>query len=313
MPFQTPGLHHVTATTDRDQADLDFFVGTLGLRLVKTTVNFDNPAVYHFYYANGEGAPGTVMTTFPYGAQGTRRGLPGAGVTSRIVFSAPADAQAAWARRLGQHGVAVQDGTALGRPALWTTDPSGLPLAIAFGDDERTPAPGLDAGIALRGIFGVQVTVREAVPVGGFLRDEFGMTLTHTDRGLLAEAGGGGPGRTVEVVEDASLPPAVNGIGTVHHVAFRVPTEAAQAELRRHLLSLGLTVTEVRDRSYFRSIYFRDPVRTGEVLFEVATDGPGFATDEAPEALGHALRLPPGLDDPGAVAAALPPVDVPRP
>lgn len=312
MPsFQTSGLHHVTATTDGDQPDLDFFVGALGLRLVKRTVNFDNPAVYHFYYAAA--LPGTVMTTFPYGHQGTRRGLPGVGVTSRVVFSAPAAAQPFWARRLAEHGAPVQSAEAFGRPALWTTDPSGLPLAIAFGDDDREPAPGLNGEVALRGLFGVQLAVREAAPVATFLQDEFGMTATDADGRVRVEAAGGGPGRTVELVQDAALPEAVNGIGTVHHVAFRVATEEEQAALRERLLGLGLRVTDVRDRSYFRSIYFRDARRTGGVLIEVATDGPGFDADEAPDQLGEALRLPPGLEDEAAVAAALPAIQVPTP
>lgn len=311
MPFQTPGLHHVTATTDRDQPDLDFYVGALGLRLVKQTVNFDNPAVYHFYYAAA--LPGTVMTTFPYGHQGTRRGLPGAGVASRVVFSAPEGAQPFWARRLAEHRAPVQEAEALGRPALWTADPSGLPLAVVFGEDGREPAPGLGADVALRGLFGVELAVRQAAPVAAFLHDEFGMTATEADGRVRVEAGDGGPGRTFDLVEDAALPDAVNGIGTVHHVALRVPSWEEQEALRERLLGLGVRVTEVKDRSYFRSIYFRDPVRTGGVLIEVATDGPGFAADEEPDRLGQALRLPPGLEDEAAVTSALPRITVPTP
>lgn len=312
MPFQTPGLHHVTATTDGDQADLDFFAGTLGLALVKRTVNFDDPGVYHFYYADGAGTPGTVMTTFPYGRRGTRRGLPGAGLASCVVFSAPADARPFWARRLSERGVAYQEANALGRPALWTTDPSGLPLAVAFGDDDREPAPGLEAGVALRGILGVQLTVSEAAPVAAFLREGFGMETTAANGRVLAEAGGG-PGRTVEVVEDAGAPEAKNGVGTVHHVAFRAADDAARDGLRERLEGEGVRVTETRDRKYFRSIYFRDRRRTGGVLFEVATDGPGFDADEDRGALGRALRLPPGLDDEDAVRRGLPEVTVPMP
>ncbi|MGB3544164.1 VOC family protein [Rubrivirga sp.] len=318
MPFQTSGLHHITATTGGDQDDLDFFAGTLGLALVKQTVNFDDPGVYHFYYADAAGTPGSIMTTFPYGHRGTRRGLPGAGLTSRVVFSAPADARTFWTRRLGERGAAYQDAQALGRPALWTTDPSGLPLAIAFGDDARDPSPGLGADVALRGILGVQFTVLEAEPVAEFLRDEFGMATTEagsrgSGRRVLAEAGDGGPGRTLEVVEDAGAPEGKNGIGTVHHVAFRAPSDDTRDALRERLDSQGVRVTETRDRTYFRSIYFRDARRTGGVLFEVATDDPGFDADEDRGALGAALRLPPGLEDEDAVRRGLPDITVPTP
>jgi glyoxalase family protein len=313
MPFQTPGLHHVTATTDRDQDDLDFFAFALGLPLVKQTGNFDNPAVYHFYYGDAAGTPGTLMTTFPYGTQGTRRGLPGSGVCSRVVFSAPAGAQAFWTQRLSERKVAFQVGEALGMGALLTTDPSGLPLAIAFADDERTPAPGLASEGALRGLMGVQLTVRDAAPVARFLEETMGLTTSRDGRRTLAQMDDGGPGRLVELLEDADAPPSVNGIGTVHHVAFRARTPDDQDALRETLLAMGIRVTEHKDRKYFRSIYFRDGDRTGGVLFEIATDAPGFAVDEDPNHLGERLRLPPGLDDEEAVAAGLPEIRVPTP
>lgn len=315
MAFQTAGIHHVTATTDDDQADLDFYVGTLGLPLVKRTVNFDDSSVYHFYYANGTASPGTVMTTFPYGHRGVRRGMHGSGLVTRVVFSAPAGSEPFWRSRLNGKDVAHQDGNALGHPALRTVDPSGLPLAIAFLEDERAPAPGLGAEVALKGVLGVQMTVSDAGPVEEFLAQVFGMRTTReSDRVFVSAAEGGpgvAPGALIEIVEDRELPPSVNGLGTVHHVAFRAETKEIQAELRERLVDMGLRVTDFKDRKYFRSMYFRDARHTGGVLFEVATDGPGFDVDEEPDALGQALRLPPGLTDEEAVRAGLPEVTVP--
>lgn len=315
MAFITKGIHHVTATTDHDQADLDFYVGTLGLPLIKRTVNFDDPSVYHFYYANGAGQPGTVMTTFPYGHRGVRRGMRGSGLTTRVVFSAPEGSERFWRSRLNQHDVAHQDAGVLGRSGLWTVDPSGLPLAIVFLEDSRAAAPGLDAEVALRGVLGVQMTVSDAAPVEEFLRDVFGMETTRNGDHVFAASAEQGPdvapGPVIELVEDADLPPSVNGLGTVHHVAFRAGTKDIQAALRERLVDMGLRVTDFKDRKYFRSMYFRDARHTGGVLFEVATDGPGFNADEDADALGRELRLPPGLTDEKSVRANLPEVTVP--
>lgn len=315
MAFQTAGIHHVTATTDDDQADLDFYVGTLGLPLVKRTVNFDNPSVHHFYYANGTASPGTVMTTFPYGHRGVRRGMHGSGLATRVVFSAPEGALPFWRSRLNGHDVAHQDASALGHRALWTVDPSGLPLAIAFLEDGRAPAPGLDADVALRGVLGVQMTVNDVDPVEDFLEQVFGMRTSREGERVFAAAADGGagtaPGAQVEIVEDRDLPLSVNGLGTVHHVAFRAATPDIQASLREHLVDMGLQVTDFKDRKYFRSMYFRDARHTGGVLFEVATDGPGFDVDEDADALGRALRMPPGLSDEQSVRDGLPDVTVP--
>ena len=319
MNFSTAGIHHVTATTDDDQADLDFYAGTLGLPLVKQTVNFDDPSVYHFYYASGAKAVGTVMTTFPYGHRGVRRGMHGSGLVTRVAFSAPADAMQYWRSRLNAHDVAHQEADALGHDALWTVDPSGLPLAVAFLEDPRDAAPGLDPEVALKGVLGVRMTVRDSAPVEEFLRQVFGMT-TSRDGGRVYAAGdaaangpAAAPGTQIEIVEDRSLAPSVNGLGTVHHVAFRAATRQIQADLRDQLLELGLRVTDFKDRKYFRSIYFRDARHTGGVLFEVATDGPGFDADEDPQALGRELRLPPGLTDKDAVRKGLPEVKIPTP
>ncbi|MDT0632655.1 VOC family protein [Rubrivirga sp. S365] len=313
MSFRTPGLHHVTATTDGDQEDLDFFAGTLGLSLIKQTVNFDDHDVYHFYYADAAGTPGSVMTTFPYGRRDVRQGQDGVGITSLVAFSAPVGSQTFWEQRFAERGVATESAEVMGRPALRISDPSGLPLAVAFGEDDRAGAPGLDAEVALRGVLGVQLRVRQAAPVAAFLADSFGMEVTQTETGHLAQAEGGGPGQMVELVEDASAPEAKNGLGTVHHVAFRARTDAERDALHDRLAAEGVKVTETRDRSYFRSIYFRDRERTGGVLFEVATDGPGFDLDEPAGALGRELRLPPGVDDEQAVREGLPDVAVPTP
>ncbi len=289
------GLHHVTATVAQAQADVDFFAGLLGLRLVKKTVNFDNTGVYHFYYGDEVGSPSTLMTTFPYAGQGVGQGRHGAGQISVTTFSIPEGALERWVSRLGEAGVGILwHGRRFGQEALEFQDPSGLRIELreAPGDD-RVPwkGGGLGEELSIRGIHSVTLRLHQAEPSLSFLAQMLGMNEVRREGDRIqVTAGEGGPGALLELEVDPDAPPGVNGLGTVHHVALAVKDEDAQARVRAHLVERGVDVTQVRDRQYFRSIYFREP---GGVLYEVATRGPGFTVDESTEELGQALKLPP--------------------
>ena len=305
------GLHHVTATVDDAQTDVDFCLGVLGLRLVKKTVNFDNHFVYHFYYGNQRGEPGTIWTTFPYRGKGVRVGTKGAGQVVATAFSVPRESLDWWKNRLGENAVSFTDkGERFGEPALTFDDPSGLRLElVGTGSDARVPWTGSGIGVecAIRGLHSVTLLVRKADPTVQFMTRVLGYTEVRHDASCVRLcAGGDRPGHTIDVVEEPAAPLAVNGLGTVHHVAMAITTPEEQRELREVLLGLGYGVTEVRDRCYFTSIYFREP---GGILLEVATTAPGFTVDEEDASLGLALKLP-QWEEPhrAAIEAHLPPV-----
>lgn len=305
------GLHHVTATVADAQADLDFYTGVLGQRLVKKTVNFDNHHVYHFYYGNEAGAPGTIMTTFPYKGMGVRVGSKGAGQITVTSFSAPAESLDFWRARLAAHGLVVRnDLSHFGEHAIRFSDPSGLVLRIVGSPrDDRPPwrVPDIGDERAIRGIHGVTLLVREpAITVALLTELLSGEIVGQSADTTRVGVGGNAPGKFVEVVHARGAGNAVNGLGTIHHVAFAVADSAQQLELRQALLARGLHVTEVLDRQYFYSIYFREP---NGVLFEIATVKPGFTTDEPLGELGRALKLP-AWEEPhrAAIEAGLPAV-----
>jgi glyoxalase family protein len=327
------GLHHVTATVAEAQPDVTFHAGLLGLRLVKATVNFDSPGVYHFYYGDAQGSPSSIMTTFPYAGRGVRPGQIGAGQVTLTRYSVPPGSLGWWADRLSGAGVEVDRGASGqggGTPSLHFRDPSGLRYALVEAEgDPRVPFP--EGGVptvpverAIRGVHSVVLTVRRLEPSVAFATGLLGLREVERTAGrvVLAAPSGGAdaegpetvnaprPGTFLEVEQaDERTPAGVNGLGTVHHVALAVADAATQLAFRARLLEAGIHVTEVRDREYFTSIYFREP---GGVLYEIATAGPGFAVDEAPEALGRTLCLP-SWEEPGRaeIEAGLPPVTNP--
>ena len=288
------GLHHVTATVDEAQTDVDFCRGLLGLRLVKKTVNFDNHNVYHFYYGNTTGQPGTIWTTFPYKGHGVRVGLKGAGQVVDTAFSVPVGSLEFWRNRLRKAGQAFSDAEArFGQPVIALNDPSGLRFELIADDrDTREGWPGVvGSDVAIRGLHSVTMMVRAATPSIDFLTKVLGYSVLRSDGARTRVcAMGDVPGHLIDIVEDPTAPAAVNGIGTVHHVAMAIDTADEQIRLREELVRIGVGVTEIRDRTYFQSIYFREP---GGVLFEVATTTPGFMVDEDASSLGSALKLPP--------------------
>ncbi|MES2178994.1 MAG: ring-cleaving dioxygenase [Gemmatimonadota bacterium] len=310
MSFPILGLHHVTATVDDAQADLDFAIDALGMRLVKKTVNFDNRGVYHFYYGDERGTPGSLWTTFPYRTRNVPAGIKGAGQVTVTSFSVPAASLDSWKARLRARGFTVTDAPPrFGEESIVVADPSGLLIElIGTHGDTRDPWVANDIGMAsaIRGIHSVTMTVDDPKPTAAFMREWFGFELSEEmDGRRRLTVNGTGPGKSVDILT-ADGPRAKNGVGTVHHVAVAIPDTAEQLKLREALVARGIDVTPVMDRSYFKSIYFREP---GGVLFEVATLAPGFAVDEPLEELGRGLKLPPWEESKRAeIEEALPPV-----
>lgn len=302
-------LHHVTATAGEARPDVDFYTKTLGLRLVKKTVNFDNHGVYHFYYGDEVGRPSTLMTTFPYAGKGVREGVKGAGQITVTSFSIPPGSLDFWRERFRSEGIRVgETRPRFGTCSIMIEDPSSLNIELVEArGDAREPwlAPGIPRDVAIRGLFGVTFVVREGEPSRRFAEEMLGLELVGREGSRVrAQTGNGGPGSYLEILESSHAPDAVNGLGTVHHVALAVPDDAAQAAIRSRLREQGYDVTPVRDRQYFQSIYFREP---GGILYEVATQGPGFTIDEDVAELGRALKLPPAAEaDREAIESTLP-------
>lgn len=301
----------MTAVAGDPRANRRFYVDVLGLRLVKRTVNFDDPSTYHLYYGDRTGRPGTAMTFFPF--EGAPAGRPGRGQVVNTSFVVPAGSLTYWRSRLEAHDVTVrgpEERAGVG-PHLSLRDDDGLGLELVAGAGPGEPWSGADvpASHAIRGFHGITIASNRPVATGdvlallGFERvaSTGGRTRFRVNDDAEGQAESAG---TVDLVE--ATDPGRGGVGTVHHVAFRVPDEAAQDAWRDRLLEAGLGVSPPRDRRYFRSIYFREP---GGVLFELATEGPGFTRDEQADSLGTALALPPWLEDRrAALEASLPPI-----
>lgn len=314
MTLASHGLHHVTAIAKDPSANADFYLRTLGLRLVKTTVNFDNPAVYHLYYGDTEGRPGTLLTFFPYGT--VPPGRRGHGQATTTAFSVPAESIGWWQHHLRRHGTDVGEVVEHDDEASLTFhDPDGLELKLVAHrqrTDPRAPWEGgfVPAEHAVRGLHSVTLCTADETGTVTML-EELGLRFAGRHGATLRfAAGDGGPGTLVDVVVDPTAPRGLVAGGTVHHIAFRAPDDATQQRWRAELLDRGEDVTEIRDRRYFRSIYFHEP---GGTLLEIATDQPGFTADEPLLELGRALKLPPWLEpNREQIARSLPPLSLPN-
>lgn len=296
-----PGLHHVTAITADAQKNIDFYGGVLGLRLVKLTVNFDDPGSYHLYYGDELGRAGTVMTFFAWpGAYRGRIGPPQVTVTA---FAVPMGALDFWAGRLKEKGVeAKRGGARFGEPVLAFVDPDGMQLELV-GAIEPTEPKGqawsggpVEEAYAVRGFHSVTLAEEGYETTAKLLTDVMGFSSLGAEQNRFRyRAGGadGGPGTLVDVVCVPDARPGSGGAGVVHHVAFRTPSDEQQKGWHERVVAAGRNVSPVMDRSYFHSIYFREP---GGVLFEIATNGPGFTADEAAGELGTHLKLPAWLE-----------------
>ncbi|HEX7632260.1 MAG TPA: ring-cleaving dioxygenase [Lacunisphaera sp.] len=308
MNANVTGLHHITAIASDPRQNLDFYTRVLGLRFVKKSVNQDDPGTYHLYYGDYAASPGTILTFFPWA--GLRRGRPGTGQAYATAFSVPAGALPFWQERFRQLGVIQQAiEKRFNDEVLPFADPDGLRLElVATAEaDARTAAPAKDvpAGVAIRGFHSSTLALSDAAATAQVLTKSMGYTLaSQSGHRARYAAGAGGPGTYVDLLTDPALPRGLNGAGTIHHVAFRVPDDATEVTARNGLLKDGLHVSPVIDRAYFKSIYYREPAG---VLFEIATDGPGFAIDEPLDQLGTKLGLPPHLEPHRAeIEAALP-------
>lgn len=308
------GIHHVTAIAGDPQENLDFYVGVLGLRLVKKSVNQDSPGTYHLFFADAAGSPGTDLTFFPWPEMAPARR--GAGHVVEVSFAVPAGSLAYWQDRLAAHGVTPGEAeTRFGETTLTFEDPHGLPLALveigearAFVPWEGSPVP---VEHQLRGMHAVRLWERELAPTRVLLTEVLGFEPLGEEHGWHRfGTGGGASGQLVEVKVVPGEGRGAWGTGGVHHVAWRVPGDAEEMQLRDLVARVGLGPSPQIDRFWFKSVYFREP---GGVLFELATDGPGFDRDEAPERLGERLILPPWLEPQRRqIEAALPPLRMPH-
>ena len=290
MLDQIKGLHHVTSLASSASANNGFFTDVLGLRRVKKTVNFDAPDVYHLYYGDAAGTPGSVMTYFPFPM--AARGRKGVGEVGRTAFSVPDGSLQAWADRLAGLDVSgLERDTRCGEERLLFDGPDGDSFAlVGVKDDARAPWTGNGVGeeIAIRGFHSTDMRLADAGASGELLRF---MGYEEVDRAgeVTRFAVPGGNAANVIDIETVAAPHAAQGAGSVHHIAFAVENRARQLEVREALMDTGYQVTPVIDRDYFWAIYFRTP---GGVLFEVATNEPGFDVDEDSAHLGEALKLP---------------------
>lgn len=291
------GLHHVTAISGDAQKNLDFYTGVLGMRLVKRSVNQDAPDTYHLFYADDAGTPGTDLTFFPW--PDLPPASPGHGLAVEVSLAVRPGTLEWWAERLARMRVDVAPvATRFGEHVLPFRDPHGMPVTLAETADDREFSPWakgpVEPGRQIVGLHGVRLRVRETAPSAAFLEETLGFSNAGAEEGWIRFAvAGGGSGRHLDLREAPSEPRGRWGRGGIHHVAWRVDDEPAERALRETLAAAGRRPTEVIDRFWFRSVYFLEP---GGALFELATDGPGFAVDEDPGALGESLVLPPWLE-----------------
>jgi len=307
------GVHHITSLASDPQRNVEFYTGFLGLRLVKQTVNFDAPDVYHLYYGDEIGRPGTILTFFPFAD--AERGKKGAGETSAVAFSVPVGVFDFWVQRLSRQGMPfLGPSQRLGESVISFEDPDGMIVELVEDSSANGPA-GWDGGIvppsaAIRRVHGITITHRETGPTAALIADVLGFTGAGSEGNRHRFlAGRGNDVARIDLVALPNAPAARQSAGSVHHIAWRVKDDEEQLQWRRKLGAAGAAPTKVIDRCYFHSIYFHEP---GGVLFEIATDPPGFAVDEAVPALGTRLQLPPWLEPERAlIERHLPPLALP--
>jgi glyoxalase family protein len=308
------GLHHVTAIAGDPQRTLDFYVGLLGLRFVKRTVNFDDPTSYHFYFGDARGTPGTILTFFAW--PGARRGIRGTGQIEAPAFAIPPNSVDYWLDRFKEHHVPAEKTPArFGEEVIRFADPDGLVIELIASISSAGFEPWADSTVpvehSLRGFHGVSIALEGYEQTARLLTETFGYRLVEqlNNRFRLAAPSEAGAGRIVDLLCTPDGSPGRVAAGSVHHIAFRARDDAEQLVWRKRLVDLGYNVTPVIDRTYFHSIYFREP---GGVLFEIATDPPGFTLDESLEELGNQLRLPPWLEPTRSqIEEVLPAIKVP--
>ena len=282
--MRSAGIHHITAIAGDPQRNLDFYTETLGLRLVKRTVNFDDPGSYHFYFGDNIGTPGTIMTFFPW--PGARRGARGSGQVTTVSFAVPRKSMAFWKERLREtHVIAEEIAGRFGSDALRFLDPDGLQLELVASANEESSSER-----AVRGFAAPTLEVRNPEKTEKLLTENLGFEFVAEENNRRRFRGSGSNASAEIDLVSSEAGFGQIAAGTVHHIAFRAADDDEQLKMRDQLVARGLNVTPVIDRQYFHSIYFREP---NGILFEIATDGPGFLIDEPADALGETLKLPP--------------------
>lgn len=288
------GLHHITAIAGDAKRNFDFYSKILGLRFIKKTVNFDDPGTYHFYFGDEVGSAGTILTFFPWGA-GIQQGRKGSGMATEIGYSIPKGSLDFWQKRFEQYNVIYnKPAEKFGEKYLTFLDPDGLKLELIESktDDNRKAweTDEVKADVATKGFHNITLTLNNIKPTAAILTDIFGYKLIDQDVNRYRYATDAVENAAiVDLVELPEEKRGLNANGTVHHVAFRVPNDEILMKFREKIEEYGLQITPQIDRQYFHSLYFREP---GGVLFEIATDNPGFTVDESLEELGQNLKLP---------------------
>lgn len=288
------GIHHITAIAGDAKRNFDFYTKILGLRFVKRTVNFDDPHTYHFYFGDEQGTPGTILTFFPWGDK-VRKGNRGAGMATEIGYSVPEGSLDFWMDRFEKNNVIYnKPAVKFGQKYLTFLDPDGLKLELIEtpATDDRKPfeTEEIKANIATKGFFNTTLTLNSIKATALILTDVFGYRLIAQESNRYRYATDAiGTANVIDLVELPTEPRGIGAGGTIHHIAFRVKNDEVQMEFHKKITALGLTITPQIDRNYFHSLYFREP---GGVLFEIATDNPGFTVDEPLEELGTHLKLP---------------------
>lgn len=312
MNTSISGLHHVTAISGPAQQNVDFYVGVLVQRLVKKTVNFDDPGTYHLYYGDRTGSPGTIMTFFPFADAG--RGRAGPGMATAVAYAVEQGGLDAWTQRLADAGIDFQGPTErFGERMISLHDPDGLQIELIEHPATARQSAGDDAA-ALTGFHSVSLCLESIDRTARVLTDLFGYESAGeeadgTGQRLRFRSPSGAVGSTIDLRIQPERAPGRPGAGTIHHIAFRATDDDEQRAWREKLASAGLQPTTILDRNYFRSIYFREP---GGVLFEIATDQPGFLADEPEAELGTQLKLPRQYEPMRqAIERNLPPIRIP--
>jgi len=309
---RSAGIHHITGIAGGPRRHVEFYTRVLGLRMVKRTVNFDDPSTWHLYYGNETGAPGTALTFFVW--DHLPAGRPGVSQAVETAFAIPESSIGYWTARLVEKGVPHDaPEKRFGETLIGLRDPHGLRLELV-GSRAVAGEPGwagdVPAEHAIRGFHGITLWVNGDPGTQALLTGPLGFRVAAEADGRTRLVGSAPVGNVVDLRQVGGFWRGAGGVGTVHHVAFRAADDAAQDDVRRQLIDQDVRATPVQDRQYFRSIYFREP---GGVLFEVATDWPGFTTDESPAELGTGLRLPAWLEpDRAAIEQALPPITLPE-
>jgi len=295
MNTHQKGIHHITALAGDAQRNAEFYVNKLGMRLVKKSVNQDDPGTYHLFYGNAHATPGSGMTFFPWPM--ARQGKSGLGEAVKVALAVPSGSMEYWAERFGEEGIDF-DGPydRFGKQAIGFKDPDRMALELVF-DDEAGDLPGYENSTVptehtIRGFYGTTLLLDQHKPTADVLKTLFGFTEAENDGNKWHYTTNADIGSSV-IIEEGEPKPSANGTGIIHHVAFRAEDDDELESLREKVLEMGLSPSQVIDRHWFHSVYFRSP---GGVLFEIATDGPGYDVDEDPDKLGQKLILPPWLE-----------------